>query len=300
MHLSDIDIIYISYDEPNADKNFSDLLNKAPWAKRVHGVKGSDSAHKAAARLSETERFISVDGDNIVDPSFFDQDLHFDEDISNAVISWCGKNIVNGLVYGNGGLKCWPKDLVLNMKTHENADPNDTANKIEFCWGIKYIQMNNVYSVAHINGSPLQAFRAGFREGVKMSLDEGNKIKKQQLKESMFIKNYQRLCIWQSVGADVNNGLWSIYGARLGCFMTNCSDWDYINVRDFEWINDFFYNTVIKDVNDENIKDEIFKLGNKIRKELNISICEFDSIQSTFFKDVYTNPTRLHVMATDR
>lgn len=300
MHLNDIDIVYISYDEPNADKNYYDLLNKAPWAKRVHGVKGSDSAHKAAAQLSETDRFISVDGDNIVDENFFDQELHFNEDISKSVISWSGKNIVNGLVYGNGGLKCWPKDLVLNMKTHENADPNDVANMVEFCWGIQYIQMNNVYSIAHINGSPLQAFRAGFREGVKMSLDNGKRIKKSLLKESIFIKNYQRLCIWQSVGADVTNGLWSIYGARMGCYMTNCSDWDYINVRDFEWINDFFQNEISTQINNENIEDEIINLGNKIRKDLNISICELDSTQSTFFKDMYINPDRLHVMAMDR
>jgi len=61
----DNDIIYLSYDEPNAEKNYNDLLQKIPWAKRVHGVKGSDSAHKACAELSETERFITVDGDNI-------------------------------------------------------------------------------------------------------------------------------------------------------------------------------------------------------------------------------------------
>ena len=39
----------IPHDEPNAEKNYADLLKKVPWAKRVHGVKGSDAAHKAAA-----------------------------------------------------------------------------------------------------------------------------------------------------------------------------------------------------------------------------------------------------------
>ena len=34
----DYDIIYLSYDEPNAEKNYADLLTKVPWAKRVHGV----------------------------------------------------------------------------------------------------------------------------------------------------------------------------------------------------------------------------------------------------------------------
>ena len=82
--------------------------------------------------------------------------------------------------------------------------------------------------------------------------------------------------------------------------MTNCSDWDYINVRDFEWINDFFQNEISTQINNENIEDEIINLGNKIRKDLNISICELDSTQSTFFKDMYINPDRLHVMAMDR
>ena len=50
------DIVFLSYDEPNAEKNYADLLAKVPWAKRVHGVKGSDAAHKAAAAASETER----------------------------------------------------------------------------------------------------------------------------------------------------------------------------------------------------------------------------------------------------
>ena len=71
MKTSNIDLIFISYDEPNADLNYADLLNKAPWAKRVHGVKGSDQAHKAAAELSNTDWFITVDGDNIVDEKFF-------------------------------------------------------------------------------------------------------------------------------------------------------------------------------------------------------------------------------------
>ena len=55
----DCDIIYLSYDEPNAEQNYADLCKKVPWAKRVHGVEGSDAAHKACARLSETDRFIT-------------------------------------------------------------------------------------------------------------------------------------------------------------------------------------------------------------------------------------------------
>ena len=47
--VTELDIFYISYDEPNCEEHWADLLNKVPWAKRVHGVKGFDAAHKAAA-----------------------------------------------------------------------------------------------------------------------------------------------------------------------------------------------------------------------------------------------------------
>ena len=47
--ITDLDFVYISYKEPNKEQNWADLKSKVPWAKRVDGVKGFDSAHKAAA-----------------------------------------------------------------------------------------------------------------------------------------------------------------------------------------------------------------------------------------------------------
>ena len=35
LHIAEQDIIFLSYDEPNADKNYADLLTNVPWAKRV-------------------------------------------------------------------------------------------------------------------------------------------------------------------------------------------------------------------------------------------------------------------------
>ena len=36
--ITEYDVVFISYDEPNADDNYADLINKIPWAKRSHGV----------------------------------------------------------------------------------------------------------------------------------------------------------------------------------------------------------------------------------------------------------------------
>ena len=67
VRVSDLDFVYISFKEPNKEENWANLKNKVPWAKRVDGVVGFDNAHKAAADVAETDFFISVDGDNIID-----------------------------------------------------------------------------------------------------------------------------------------------------------------------------------------------------------------------------------------
>ena len=289
----DCDIVYLSYDEPNAEKNYADLCSKVPWAKRVHGVKGSDAAHKECARISETERFITVDGDNIVNERFFDQEFDLStHNLENSVISWNGKNVLNGLTYGNGGLKCWPKQYVLNMRTHENADPNNIHAQVEFCWDTDYVQMNSCYSDVYNNATPQQAWRAGFREGVKLALNQGERPSKEEFKR-LHWRCLHMLYVWTMIGADVENGLWAIYGAREGLWRTMCTDWDYVNVRDFEYLNDF-YNTEISPISEENLPERIEDMGALLINELEIPIAEtpLSGEQSKFFKSIYQTPSR--------
>ena len=290
----DYDIIYLSYDEPNAEKNYADLCQKVPWAKRVHGVEGSDAAHKACAKLSETDRFITVDGDNRIRAEFLNQEIDFTEhvDLQNAVISWCGQNEINGLMYGNGGIKCWPTEYVLNMRTHENADPTNAHAQVDFCWDAQYIQMNSVYSDVFNNETPGQAWRAGFREGVKLATDRGVRITPQEFKDNHW-RCLHWLYIWTMVGADVDNGLWAIYGAREGLYKTMCTDWDYVQVRDFKYLNSL-WKEVEPRVSMEGLQDSIEDLGDKILAKLDIPIAAqpLDANQSKFFKSVYQNPSR--------
>jgi hypothetical protein len=296
MRIIDYDIIYLSYDEPNAEKNYADLLTKVPWAKRVHGVEGSDAAHKACANLSETDRFITIDGDNTINPKFLNEELHFkdDIDIDKCVISWSGYNIINGLTYGNGGIKCWPKDVVLSMQTHENADPNNPQSQVDFCWDLQYLQVNKTCSFVYNNETPQQAWRAGFREGVKMSLWEGERLVNDKFTSRVHKKNFERLKIWQTIGSDVDNGLWAIYGAREGCYLTNCTDWDFVNVRDFEYLNNMWHEKYSK-ITEDQLLQEIEHLGEILNNKLGIQIPNVPYIpkHSKFFKSIYTPPIRV-------
>lgn len=296
--ITEFDIFYLSYDEPKKEEFYADILNKCPWVKRVDGVKGFDNAHKECARQSDTSRFITVDGDNIVDADFFDIQFSPVELPDNAVISWAGKNVVNGLIYGNGGVKLWPKSVVLNMQTHENS--NTDKNQIEFCWDLHYLQMNNCYSTVHINGSPYQAFRAGFREGVKMSLEQGARVSPELFEKSLHDKNYHRLLIWCNVGRDVEFGEWAMYGARLGCYMTNIGNLDITQVRDYDWFNDFWTNDIgpTFDVNNTEYNKVALQarnvaLGQDLAIKLKMQISELDATASAFFKKVFVNPARV-------
>lgn len=317
--ISEFDVVFISYDEPNADNNWQDLLDKCPWAVRSHGVYGSDAAHKAAAALCETDRFITVDADNIVNPDFFSLELDMTNISRNDVISWAAKNEINGLVYGNGGIKSWPKYVVENMRTHEAAPENDVHAQVDFCWNINYVQMNNIYSHVYNNSSPRQAWRAGFREGVKMTLEGGNVVDPKDIK-NIHRKNYQRLLTWMSVGADAKNGLWAIYGSRLGCAMTNLyrESWDWRDVRDFEWLNEYWRSQIKPQFETDDFYGEvelcehsgyswnrkalvgaINDLGSKLRSELDLEIAMLDPAGSKFFKTVYINPARVAPMVPE-
>jgi len=314
--LTELDVVFISYDEPNADENYADLLEKVPWALRVHGVEGSDAAHKAAAALCETDRFIGVDADNIVNIKFFDQEIDFEhKKYKDKVISWSAKNAINALEYGNGGLKCWPVKYVEEMRTHEAADPEDANGQVDFCWTDDYVQMNNCFCDTYNNGSPLQAFRAGFREGVKMSLSDGVTVSPEHFQESIWYGNYLRLITWASVGADVENGIWAMYGTRLGCHMTNQTDWDYTNVRDFEYLNKLWKTVVAPDFEKKGSKHRCFRtdyswdndllmeknkeLGEQLRKGMNMDIADLDEHASKFFKKTYVGLPRTGNFVTE-
>jgi len=279
------EIVYLSYDEPNAQANWEDLLKKVPYARRVHGIKGSDAAHKEIAKYTSTERVNIIDGDNIIDENFLHQILTLDDSVdeSKTVFSWPSRNIINGLLYGNGGIKCWPVQAILDMRTHENAEPNDPKTQVDFCWALNYMAIDKSYSVVHNNTSKLQAWRSGFREGVKMSLDNGNKV--DDLSD-LNIGNLNRLRIWMTTGIDVDNGIWAILGARQGCYKTQYTNWDYTQVRDFDYLNEL-YNSTVEQMSVMDAINECKTLGHII------PICEpFTSEQSKFVKSIEFNPDR--------
>ena len=284
--IADLDVIFLTYDEKLKEEFWIQIQNMVPWATRVDGVKGSDVAHKAAADASTTDRFVLIDGDNIPDPSFFN--LQLDARINpRGVLRYRARNNINGLMYGNGGLSVWHKDFVYNMKTHENSDGTD-ATAVEFCFHPDYWAMHDCYSTTYPDATAFQAWRAGFREGVKMCLDRGAKPGIEEFNKRVVSRNYDNLCIWQTVGADNENGFYAIYGARHGTYKTMLTDWDYTEVQSFDALQSI-WDTEVKYTD---VVDESHSYGDHLRTRLGLPIVDMDADASRFFKHHYKSQFR--------
>lgn len=295
---ADLDCIYLSYDEPQKEEFWIKIRNMVPWAKRVDRVKGSDAAHKAAADASDTERFILIDGDNLPDSKFFNLTLEFpDQHWEQAVLRYRARNHINGLMYGNGGISCWTRTFVHNMQTHENSDGSDHTN-VEFCFDPLYWAMHDCYSTTYPNGSAYHAWRAGFREGVKMCLDQGRKPSVSEFRDRVHQRNLDHLTIWQNVGRDVEYGNFAILGARQGTYMTMLTDWDHTQVQWFDALENIYREKALPLEGD--IESEIKQIGSRLETQLDLPMLQIDTLNSAFFKKHYrSNWRNLGVMTRE-
>jgi hypothetical protein len=220
------DIVFISYQETNADENYTKLLVKCPTAKRVHGVKGIHQAHIAAAKLCNTDMFWIVDGDAVlVDDFDFDyQVARWDKE---TVHVWRSQNPVNGLVYGYGGVKLFPKNLTINM----DVSKPDMTTSISS----KFKAIPEISNITAFNTDPYNTWKSAFRECVKLS----SKIIDRQKDD----ETQHRLQTWCSVGVNSPYGTYSIDGAKHGALygarhQNNKEALKMIN--NFDWLEEQF------------------------------------------------------------
>jgi hypothetical protein len=84
------------------------------------------------------------------------------------------------------------------------------------------------------------------------------------------------------VGADADNGFWSIYGARLGTWLIMLqTNWDYRDVQDFDKLASLWLE--FKD----DTPDHCTSIGDQLRNKLNLPIIDMDPKESKFFKHHY-------------
>jgi hypothetical protein len=312
---TDLDIVFLAYDEPRREEFWRDLRSKHPRARRMEGVKGLDGGFKRAVAAGDTDHVITVDGDCLVDPAFFD--LLIDDDLlrPGTRIDWPSRNVVNGVVSGNGGIKCWPKTMAQTMRSHESAAPAERS--IDFpraatldSAGPHRVEHTTPMATVHCNGSPLQAFRSAFREAIRLWLVGQDNDRGGAPADRLHPLQRHRLLLWCAVGADVENGLWCLYGARLASQMLQASDWDVLLINDFDWFDRFWAEEIApRFASDEvtcqrtgygwqpgRLVEEIGRLGDTLRQELGLELAELGADQSRLCRELYEPALNLNAL----
>ena len=111
------DVVFISYDEENAEQNWSRLQDICPRAKRIHGVQGLLAALKAAARESDTAYFYAVFGKTeIIDGFHFGhQPDHLRRPANYVFLAY---NPILDHAYGHGGVVMHDRDWLLGLESY--------------------------------------------------------------------------------------------------------------------------------------------------------------------------------------
>ena len=222
------DIVFISYNESNADENFAKLIEKFPRAKRIHGVKGIHQAHIAAAKISTTPMFWVVDGDAIVEDNFA-FDLLLPKHDTDIVHVWLSKNPINNLIYGYGGVKLLPRHLTLCM--------DETSVDMTMSISNKFKVVKEVSNVTAFNTDPFNTWKSAFRECVKLA--------SRPIGFGYEEETEDRLITWCNLGADQLYGEHCILGARAGrqYGLDNITNLEALaKINDFNWLHNKFTN----------------------------------------------------------
>jgi hypothetical protein len=101
--------------------------------------------------------------------------------------------------------------------------------------------------------------------------------------------------MWSTVGSHEVNGEFAVLGARMGTWMTNCTDWDYVQVRDFEVLREIYANNVSKYESDaDGLVDKVKDLGNRIKYELGLHWPYLSPERSKYTFDLYNETLNLN------
>jgi len=191
-----LDIIYISNGEPDAERWYEHLLRTVSaagatnWVRRVKDVNGRSNAYKAAATASQTDWFFAVFAKlEVVDsfdwtwqPDYLQEPKHY---IFNS------RNPVNGLEYGHMGVIAYNRRLVL-----ETDNPG-----LDFTLSKAHAVVPVLSAIAHYNTTPELTWRTAFRETLKL---------KDDVVKTGSIESQYRLTTWLTEGNDE----YSMQGAK--------------------------------------------------------------------------------------
>jgi len=213
-------------EELNYLKNFNQLRSKVPEARMVQSVGNIFQSHKHLAQISNHDKFIVVDGDSFILDEFDFNNAWRLPVTSKSVSIFRARNPINGLVYGNGGIKLFSTDC---FDVDDISMPDMTMSV-----GLKYNRIDILASDHNFNTSPFNSWRTAFRECAKLQ----NFINRSNVPHGLLSHN-QIVNTWCTVGEDKDYGKFAIEGAKQGVKFANTTDNMFL-VNDFLYIKELY------------------------------------------------------------
>ena len=219
------DVVFISYDEPEADQNWKILKDHCPRAVRVHGVSGMELALEAAADVSTTPWFFAV---------FAKTQLHKEFDFSvvpdrmqlpKHYIFNC-RNASNNLEYGHMGVVLYNCQGVRDINRAGNFG-------LDYTLSFPHESVPLLSCHGDFATTPYHAWRTAFRETAKLAYFE-------QTQPS--VDNHYRLGIWLT-HAEGNHADWVLKGANDGNEFYKTTNSDLTTLKQsfrWEWLREYF------------------------------------------------------------
>ena len=215
----DQSIVFISYDEPNADKNYTLLKEKFPHAQRLHGVEGMVPALKRAAELSESDYYYAVFAKTQIHPDF---QFNYKPDYLKQPCHYLfhGRNMSNGLEYGTLGVTMYNCKLVLDA----------TEWDVDFTTSFPVEVVPELSALGYFATDPLRAWRSAFRECTK--------LQSRCIRRQVDVETQYRLDVWTN-HAEGPYAEWVLRGARDGVEFANSGE-DIMQINDWNWLTEQF------------------------------------------------------------
>ena len=156
------DIVFISYDEPQADENWEKLKSRFPRATRVHGVAGMENALIAAADASTTPWYFAVFAKTDLAKEFtFDFVPDYLQQAKHYVFD-C-ENTVNGLRYGHMGI------VMYNCAMVQQGRDYDKELGLDYTLSFPHEVVPLLSCYGRFDSSPYHTWRTAFREASKLA-----------------------------------------------------------------------------------------------------------------------------------
>jgi hypothetical protein len=203
------DIVFISYDEENAENNWNKLKGKFPRSQRVHGVSGMLAALKEAANKVATPYFYAVFAKTEINDNFdFNYNPDYLKEKSNYVFR--AYNPVLDCSYGHGAIVMYNTQWMRSVESYEG----------DLTMTLPVVSVPIESCTNNFDETPWSAWRTAFREVYKLYHKSNKSIEDQYHLHLWLTSNRRKNGKWSKLGA--------LHATKIVINSNKLNDWNWL------------------------------------------------------------------------